>query len=465
MLKSFNTRYGCALVLSATVGFASTAFGATVVRYVDDNASLSGNGTSWATAFRYLQDALESARVHVQGTPADTVEIWVAAGTYRPDLAEGTVNGETITQTDRAETFNLRNKVHLHGGFVGNETGVNAFNNRRPLTNLTILTGEINTASISDNSYHVVTANRVDTTAWIDGFIVKHGYANDAPAPETGVPAGGGGGLIIFGDEVGQGSTSRPIVLRITFTDNTADFGGAVYIYTGQTTNGTQFYNCEFRNNEAGDGNGGAVRSQLRGQAGTVLPAGVETFFVNCLFADNEASGSGGAAAFGSVDVGEFDNCTIASNSAGGYGGGLFHNSSGPCDAQALGFLHVYDSILWGNESNSGSTEQQQIYGLRALAYCCLQGLTSQTCHSNSISSDPLFETGTYRLSSTSPCLNAGDAALADTYDLSQELFLCGYTPDLDLELRVVNGDVDMGCYERQRDCPLDIAPQPTPDG
>ena len=54
---------------------------AQVVIYVDDDASLGGDGLSWETAKSYLQDALSLA------TAGD--EIRVAGGVYRPDVDEG----------------------------------------------------------------------------------------------------------------------------------------------------------------------------------------------------------------------------------------------------------------------------------------------------------------------------------------------------------------------------------------
>lgn len=54
--------------------------------YVDDDAPLGGDGTSWASAFLYLQDALAIA------APGD--EIRVARGNYKPDQ---TVISGTIT--------------------------------------------------------------------------------------------------------------------------------------------------------------------------------------------------------------------------------------------------------------------------------------------------------------------------------------------------------------------------------
>ena len=52
---------------------------APVVIYVNSTAEIGGNGASWNTAFRYLQDALSLASTR------PSAEIWVAKGTYFPD--------------------------------------------------------------------------------------------------------------------------------------------------------------------------------------------------------------------------------------------------------------------------------------------------------------------------------------------------------------------------------------------
>lgn len=69
----------------------------TVLR-IDDNASASGDGTSWAKAFVYLSDALE-----VAGTG---FELWVAEGEYR-------LTGSLESR--------LKNEVKFFGGFKGSE--------------------------------------------------------------------------------------------------------------------------------------------------------------------------------------------------------------------------------------------------------------------------------------------------------------------------------------------------------
>ena len=98
--------------------------------------------------------------------------------------------------------------------------------------------------------------------------------------------------------------------------------------------------------------------------------------------------------------------------------------------------------------------------------YSCVQILSTQTCDSTSISADPDFDTGSFRLTCESPCLNTGSGAQADTFNLWQRATTCGYAPDLDLESRVIDV-TDMGCYELQmtESCLYDIAPAPCRDG
>ena len=64
--------------------------------HVDDDAATGGNGATWASAYRHLQDALKRAK------PYD--EIWVASGTYKPDTG-----GDQITG-DRSASFSFESK-------------------------------------------------------------------------------------------------------------------------------------------------------------------------------------------------------------------------------------------------------------------------------------------------------------------------------------------------------------------
>ena len=121
------------------------------VIYVDDDATSGGDGVSWATAHKYLQDGLAVAEY------GD--EIWVAEGTYKPDQGAGKTAG------DRASPFVLVNGVGMYGGFLGTET------TRDPQgdNNQTILSGEINEDS-ELWSLNVVRGANLDANTTLDGF-------------------------------------------------------------------------------------------------------------------------------------------------------------------------------------------------------------------------------------------------------------------------------------------------------
>jgi hypothetical protein len=78
--------------------------------YVDDDAVAPGDGSSWQTAYKFLQDALTDAK-----TAEKPVEIRVAQGVYRPDRSSAHPQGSR----DRTATFYLLDKVTISGGFAG----------------------------------------------------------------------------------------------------------------------------------------------------------------------------------------------------------------------------------------------------------------------------------------------------------------------------------------------------------
>jgi predicted outer membrane repeat protein len=164
-----------------------------LVRYVKQSATGNGDGSSWVNAHTDLQAALTAA------SPDE--EIWVAAGTYKP-----------TSTTDRSISFNLKNAVSLFGGFTGTET---ARAQRDYATNLTVLSGDIGVqGEDSDNSFHVVVATDTNTSAFLDGFTVTGGNADDASINS-------GGGMYVY-----QGS---PSVKNVIFTNNYATFGGGMH--------------------------------------------------------------------------------------------------------------------------------------------------------------------------------------------------------------------------------------------
>ena len=84
--------------------------------YVDDDATLGGDGLQWSTAFRNLQDALQLA-LH-DPTLANVYEIHVAQGTYYADLTE---HWPEINGSDHRYTrFSIsRPNLRVRGGYAG----------------------------------------------------------------------------------------------------------------------------------------------------------------------------------------------------------------------------------------------------------------------------------------------------------------------------------------------------------
>lgn len=184
-------------LLTLMIAPAGTVQASTVIHYVKWNASGLNNGTSWANAYTDLQSALAAA--------SSGDEIWVAAGTYKP-----------TTGTDRTASFTLKNGVAIYGGFAGTETARTQHN---PVTNVTILSGEIGAAGVEDNSYHVVNGGGTNDTAILDGFTITGGNANDLDIITP--PPNEGGGI--------YNENSSPRLMNLIFSNNSAGSGGGMY--------------------------------------------------------------------------------------------------------------------------------------------------------------------------------------------------------------------------------------------
>lgn len=84
--------------------FMSSARGQTTW-YVDDDANPGGNGTSWSSPYKYLQDAIAVANT--------SDETHIAEGIYKPDKDE---SGNVIPGL-RTETFLINKGISLYGGY------------------------------------------------------------------------------------------------------------------------------------------------------------------------------------------------------------------------------------------------------------------------------------------------------------------------------------------------------------
>ena len=226
--------------------------------FVDDDAPAGGNGTSWSTACRHLQDALAAALSNTTVT-----EIRVAAGTYTPDMDEA----GTITPADQTASFTPRSGLILRGGYRGLSVGGDP-NERSVGTFLSVLSGDLNgddgTVGRTDNSCHVVSFGGVDATAVLEGFVISGGNA-------VGCSNSNGGGVFNEG--------GSPTIINCTFNGNTADMGGGL---ANELFVSPVLVNCAFSGN--GAQYGGALYNAL-----LTSPS-----LTNCTVSGNRASLGGG---------------------------------------------------------------------------------------------------------------------------------------------------------------------------
>lgn len=261
-------------------------------------ASATGNGTSWSDATD-LQSALQ------QATYGD--QIWVAKGTYFP-----------TTGKDRSASFKVKDGVQVYGGFTGRETSVNQ---RNTAVNTTVLSGEIGTSSIDDNSYTIVYTENVSDATVVDGFTIKGGAANAKVSGQGNAQRCGGAW---FNNGANNHSGSNPTINNCTFVNNYAREGAGIYNFGKNGKCAPVISNCKFYGNKA-DLDGGAIFNN--GQAGISSPK-----LVNCSFNNNEAT-YGGAILNSATYKGEsspaLTNCSFADNISYLRGGSLYNNAQG----------------------------------------------------------------------------------------------------------------------------------------
>lgn len=283
----------------------------------------SGDGTSWATATRNLQPALDAAIV------GD--EIRVAYGTYFPTESP---DGNDTEPRDRA--FHFNRNITLLGSF-------NPATNTQDLSNPSILSGDFNTDDVvtglgeslsitgnTENAFHVlITANLTDATT-INGFTVQGGNASgrgDLAYSGQSFRRDSGGGMyhlrsspnvsdmIFVGNsclDLGGGilyeglEDIRFTVSNAVFTQNQADSTAGGLGILGATDDNV-VENSIFRGNRALANGGAMITSFLTLASGTTV--------TNVLFEDNDAR-SGGAISTSASETFIVKNCMFLNNSA-----------------------------------------------------------------------------------------------------------------------------------------------------
>ncbi len=327
------------IIAAIFVLLASCSVWAGEIIYVDDDAPLGGDGVSWGTAYRFLQDALpqvDSPFVEPEGPIrsirlltnsvvegiSTAIEIRVAQGVYKPD------QGSKDTLKDRTASFPLANGVVLKGGYAG--LGTSDPNERDIETYETILSGDLAGDDVVvqdpcdleteptrfENSFHVVYSIETGANTLLSGFVITAGHANGSAWLNT-----SGGGLVV--------ELADMRIMSCTFLRNYAGGGGGVFCRQSNCI----FTSCQFKQNCAGGGGGVACYQSDCG-------------FVSCQFMDN-AAWTGGGVRNSAIFVGGnitkvegspfFEYCVFGENHAGVHGGGVYNEYGCP----------VFENCLW----------------------------------------------------------------------------------------------------------------------
>jgi predicted outer membrane repeat protein len=356
----------------------TTAMGQII--YVDGSASGSNNGSSWADAYNYLQDALAAC------STGD--EIRVAQGTYVPDHGAGSTSG------DQQATFQLRTRVTIKGGYAGS---TELLPDARDISTYeSILSGDLDgddgpvgdasdlcdDPNRDDNSYHIVTGSGTCGSAVLDGFTItgaSGGFYGGGMYNDSGTPtvcnctfranaALEGAGMYNF--------KSSPIVTDCIFSMNCTKWWGAGMSNIRDSS--PTITGCTFSGNYAGLDGGGIYNYRS------------STKVTDCTFSENSAEYGGGMANcrssgvtvanstfnenYGSLGGGGMDNCEDSclivtacefTKNTGNSGGGMCNANSSPT---------VTNCVFFGNEATYGGAISTKNDSLLTLTACRFNG-------------------------------------------------------------------------------------------
>jgi hypothetical protein len=351
---------------------AEKVIGSTVI-YVDSTATPGGDGKSWSTAYRYLQDALSDAYDTYRNFTWKPT-IYVAAGVYYP-----------------TDSFQIRSHLKLYGGFpAGGGT-------RDPARNITVLSGDIdkndvtnihgvtehpadiigtNANTILSIEVHPEVPDSIEADTVVDGFtLTGSGSSPDVSLPCPAIYCAASSSqrecsptlsnLIVQGN-IGnwasaiwiagqEGGTCRPVIRNVEFRNNRTTMGATVAVDAYGGISSPRFENVLFQHNE-----GGAVQVAATGKS--------ELLLINACFIENSTSYPGAG-----IQLLAFDQSTVTLTLVGAFFEGNKAGGGGACDfscysggtlrANLTNALFVGNTSAWGggavsNSGNAGSTPE-----------------------------------------------------------------------------------------------------------
>ena len=441
--------YTVSLTMSNAVGESDTVLKKNYIRigpptvYVSTNGSHTSPFSSWATAATNIQDAVD---IGTKGTTA-----LVTNGVYA--LADQIIvsNGVTLlsvkgwTNTivvggESNRCFLISHEDAILDGFL--ITGGNGGSGGGVYG---LFGGTLRNCRIEGNrtgawrdgggvgSYYGISVQNcevVSNTAYSGGGIYCEFRGTIDGCLVSGNRARYGGGIACYD----SGSITN---CRILLNTATNDGGGFVCYDDGLVVDCVVSSNTAYR-----DGGGGVLSESLAdrclavdntaGDRGggmyiSAWASGQSQGIRNSLVAGNTATNGGGIFCNNAA----VENCTIVNNTATN-GGGIYCRVS-----QSSADLTLRNSIIYYNSASVGPNHYEQT-SYYSHTNCCT--VPPNPASSGCITNPPLFvdaATDNYRLKPSSPCVDTG-------INLSWMFAAV----DLDGNRRVLNSDVDMGCYE-----------------
>lgn len=408
-----------------------------------------GDGLTWATAYKSLDDALAEA-----STIPGEVQIWLAEGVYVPSVAPSAFGGGT----QRDNTFWLPDRTGIFGGFRGGIVDEQFLADRGRNPWRTILSGNVGDIRFgADNTFHVAVVGNpqpggtptVDQT--LDTLVIQDGH-NDSASVPPGISREGAGLFAM--------RASNLTITNCVFRYNSARRGGAIHMFAGDlamsycvfennwarqeggalrlsaNSSMSRIQNCMFRRNASQGWDPTMMVPPGFGGAVSIMEMVGTAQFVNCIFHDNFSAWGGAVYAgaddpFSTIET-EWINCTFAANRifVVALGGTSLLEQHGAAVYFKSGDKHrIRNSILWGNFKIPMNQEAIALAG-GTLSMDSTDHQVPQTTvwtGTNNITADPLFaDLGArdFHLTRGSPVLDVGNNAFlpqGDPLDLDRD--------------------------------------------
>ncbi len=378
----------------------------------------SGNGLSWASAFKSLSAALEAGWGNGASSNKPS-QIWIAKGSYFP--------GESAD-----DSYFLPGNVAIYGGFSGGESELSQRNFRE---NFSILSGML---PGGDTARHIALMGSPGEVI-LDGLQFKNAWARGSGSSSIESKNwrnNAGAGIYVSG--------STAVIRNCLFANNTANSGAAIYVSDGDSVTVENSYFMENSGNNVFEGVSFAIVNSVftnnLATAITIQESDLDWAYSNishCVFYKNGDTDKNAPGAFDIYDNGSYSNYTTIINSIIWENGNIlmeasqmmFRNGAQPSISNSVAFgqytgafkhMDEFSNVSWSQiiSDNPKFLNPANPHGEDGVLFTADDGLN---------------------LASDSPAIDAIDGVLGD---LEPEFDILGLP-------RVQGEGADMGAYEQ----------------